>query len=234
MATYVCSDIHGMLNSYKRLLQKLNLKKNDTLYILGDVIDRKEYGLEIIDDIMHHDNVKLLLGNHELFLLDTFGNGKFDEDAAWKWIQPNNGGYVTMEKFRQLNTEEQNKILSFLHSCLVIKRLTVNGTAFHLSHASTLQNLQSNEVYYKDLAYNDLYQVVWCHVLRHKSTQDSYDRYDPRYTYVSGHVPVQKTGAEGFTYLQNIIDIDCGCSYDYESRALCCLCLDTMQPLYIR
>lgn len=40
MATYVISDIHGMYNKFIELLNKIKLKDTDTLYILGDVLDR--------------------------------------------------------------------------------------------------------------------------------------------------------------------------------------------------
>lgn len=40
MATYVISDIHGMYNKFTELLNKIKLKDTDTLYILGDVLDR--------------------------------------------------------------------------------------------------------------------------------------------------------------------------------------------------
>ena len=37
---YVLSDIHGMYDKYQQMLAKIDLKPEDTLYILGDVIDR--------------------------------------------------------------------------------------------------------------------------------------------------------------------------------------------------
>lgn len=38
MATYVISDIHGQYNMFIELLDKIDLKDTDTLYILGDVL----------------------------------------------------------------------------------------------------------------------------------------------------------------------------------------------------
>ena len=40
MATYVISDIHGQYDMFMELLEKIPLKDSDTLYILGDVVDR--------------------------------------------------------------------------------------------------------------------------------------------------------------------------------------------------
>ena len=36
MATYVISDIHGQYNMFIELLDKIDLKDTDTLYISGD------------------------------------------------------------------------------------------------------------------------------------------------------------------------------------------------------
>ena len=40
MPTYVMSDIHGEYEKYCRMLEKIALSEEDTLYILGDVVDR--------------------------------------------------------------------------------------------------------------------------------------------------------------------------------------------------
>ena len=36
---YVTSDIHGCYNQYLRLLQRLDLKEDDRLYILGNLVE---------------------------------------------------------------------------------------------------------------------------------------------------------------------------------------------------
>ena len=38
--TYVMSDIHGMADLFKRMLEQIGFSDEDTLYILGDMIDR--------------------------------------------------------------------------------------------------------------------------------------------------------------------------------------------------
>lgn len=233
MSVYACSDIHGMYNSYMKLINILQLGAEDILYVLGDVIDRGSDGLHIIDDIMHRDNVKLFLGNHELFLLDTFGRGKFNEDVAWLWCLPNNGGYPTLKEFQSYTAERQIEIINFLNSCFVIKIIEVNGKKFHLSHSSTLSELKTNELRVTDMEYEDCHHVVWNHVLRHGDTMDFYDNYKKDYTYISGHVRVQKLGKGKCTKLRNIIDIDCGCSYGLGNSSLCCVRLDDMKEYYI-
>ena len=37
---YVCGDIHGQYDDYIQILEQIDLKDDDTLYIIGDAIDR--------------------------------------------------------------------------------------------------------------------------------------------------------------------------------------------------
>lgn len=41
IATYVVSDIHGEYELFIRLLEEIHLKETDTLYVLGDILDRR-------------------------------------------------------------------------------------------------------------------------------------------------------------------------------------------------
>ncbi|MBQ8662705.1 MAG: metallophosphoesterase [Eubacterium sp.] len=43
----------------------IDIKEEDTLYVLGDVIDRGPYGMKILQDMMMRPNVIPILGNHE-------------------------------------------------------------------------------------------------------------------------------------------------------------------------
>ena len=37
---YVMSDIHGMYDKYIEMLELINLREHDSLYILGDIVRR--------------------------------------------------------------------------------------------------------------------------------------------------------------------------------------------------
>ena len=68
MSTYVMSDVHGLKDRYDAMLEALALQNEDTLFVLGDVIDRGRDGIAILLDIMNRDNVYMLLGNHEYMM----------------------------------------------------------------------------------------------------------------------------------------------------------------------
>ena len=63
MSTYVCSDIHGQYDLYKTMLNEINFTSEDHFYILGDMIDRGEDGIRVLQDVASRPNVTCLLGN---------------------------------------------------------------------------------------------------------------------------------------------------------------------------
>ena len=66
IATYVVSDIHGEYELFIRLLEEIHLKETDTLYVLGDILDRGPHPIQIILKLMEMPTVVCLTGNHEL------------------------------------------------------------------------------------------------------------------------------------------------------------------------
>ena len=65
---YAIADIHGEYERFKELLDKCHFKSEDTLYILGDAIDRGEASLETLRYIMNQPNMHMIKGNHESIL----------------------------------------------------------------------------------------------------------------------------------------------------------------------
>ena len=49
---YAMSDLHGCYDKYIKMLEKINFNNNDTLYILGDIVDRGDGGIKILQDII--------------------------------------------------------------------------------------------------------------------------------------------------------------------------------------
>lgn len=66
---YVMSDIHGKYDKYIQMLKQIHFSEKDTMYILGDMIDRGEKGMELLIDLMERKNVISLMGNHEYMAL---------------------------------------------------------------------------------------------------------------------------------------------------------------------
>lgn len=54
---YVMSDIHGHRRRFDSVMKQINLQPEDTLYILGDVIDRNPDGIRILQQLRAMPNV---------------------------------------------------------------------------------------------------------------------------------------------------------------------------------
>ena len=62
---YAMSDLHGCYDKYIKMLEKIRFNENDTLYILGDIVDRGDGGIKILQDMMTRRNVFCIRGNHD-------------------------------------------------------------------------------------------------------------------------------------------------------------------------
>ncbi len=66
---YVLSDIHGNKDHFDNILEKINLRMEDSLYILSDVIDRYPHDIQLLQQIMGAliSDVLLPLINDDVF-----------------------------------------------------------------------------------------------------------------------------------------------------------------------
>lgn len=74
---WVIPDIHGCFSTLKQLLEdNIRLTKDDSLYFLGDYIDRGPNGKTVIDYIMNLQNqgynIRYLIGNHEDYCIRAY------------------------------------------------------------------------------------------------------------------------------------------------------------------
>lgn len=94
--TIAIGDIHGCLDPFERLLAAIRLDAQDTLVILGDVIDRGPDSRSVIERLLKLRNecqLKCILGNHEEMMLDTADNKMLLQD----WLI--HGGSETLDSY---------------------------------------------------------------------------------------------------------------------------------------
>ena len=224
--TYVMADIHGEYEKFTRLLDRIGFSERDTLYVLGDVIDRGRGGVEVLRDMMARPNVIPIIGNHESLALTTFKAilcGKppevFKRSRSYR-IWKECGGAVTARAFAALDRERQRQIVSYVESFSVYRELTVAGQAFHLSH--TLPPYDPS----RDIHEVTVTEFVW-------GEPDYGKRYDEHTVFITGHTP---TGLLDPAFAGRIwrgnghLAIDCGAPF--EGGRLGCICLETMEEYY--
>ena len=59
--TYVMSDLHGMYDRFIAMLEKIDFSDSDELFIIGDIIDRGERPVDILEYVMDKPNITVLL-----------------------------------------------------------------------------------------------------------------------------------------------------------------------------
>jgi len=223
---YAVSDIHGCYDKFRRLLEKLSLTDNDTLYVLGDIVDRGDGGIEIIKDLMTRKNVITLRGNHDVeacqllksFVMSDAGFNNEELVEAFKgWLS--DGGMATFEKFDKLSEEEQKAALDFLDSLPLYKKIKVGGKKYFLAHT-----VPECSVFNYPKCWKPVHFVL---------AEPQYEQvYNEKLIIVTGHTPTSfiDLNSKGRIWKgNNHIAIDCGAVF---GNPLGCICLDTMEEFY--
>lgn len=94
--TLAIGDIHGCDTALVELLHALNVTPDDTLIVLGDVIDRGPNSKRCIDillDIRNFCQFRYIMGNHEEMMLDALSGGE------WKNSWPRYGGWEMLHSY---------------------------------------------------------------------------------------------------------------------------------------
>ncbi len=70
--TYFISDIHGEYELFLRLLDEIRFSSSDEIIILGDMIDKGERSVSLVDFIAELPNAFVIIGNHEYEFLKRY------------------------------------------------------------------------------------------------------------------------------------------------------------------
>ena len=63
--TYVISDIHGNYQKFCEMIEKIHLRDEDLLYVLGDTVDVGDEPIALIEDLSMRPNVYTIAGEHD-------------------------------------------------------------------------------------------------------------------------------------------------------------------------
>ena len=227
MAVYAVSDLHGQYNTFIRGLEKTGFGDHDELYMIGDAVDRGPESIRILQHIMDHENMDLIIGNHEFMMLNSLDPDGGEECAGpdsdlWLYY---NGGNMTFNEYSKLEPADRMSILLWLNRRYVIKTVAVGGRKFCLTHSFYKPEFENKM--YSEMEYDDVWNLVWPSVYRDGDTWRPfiYGEYD--FTFITGHVPVQrvrydmcgddeKSNVLRIVEDRNLIDIDGGCAGGYD------------------
>lgn len=93
----VIGDVHGHYQSLEKLLASLELRHQDRVYFLGDLIDRGPQSAEVVELVIRHGH-GCVLGNHEAMMLDVIRYGAAAEELLQAWLY--SGGQNTLRSYQ--------------------------------------------------------------------------------------------------------------------------------------
>lgn len=224
---YVLSDIHGNERRFLSVLKQIGLKEEDTLFVLGDVIDRHPGGIRILRRLMAMPNVKMLLGNHEYMLLRALGcpydENTDDGGALAHWYR--NGGKVTHDYLKRIRKTLRQEIFAYLLSLPLSLDVRVEGRDYKLVHAAPA------EAYDRDPKYKTAaHFAVWKRL-------EAEDPLPGGYTLIFGHTATRHFQPQlpmEIFFGEDRIGIDCGSGYPASTGGgrLACLRLEDGAVFY--
>lgn len=228
---YVIGDIHGCKEKYEQMLKKINPGEHDAVFVLGDVLDVGDSGIEILQDMMYRANIYPVLGEREYYakkllpLLAEAGSIEKAREIAEgesktmleKWLGMKSE--KTIEAFLRLDDEEKESVLEFLDEFATFEEIECKGKKFILCHAG-IDNFDD-----RDLYEHEEEDFVFA--------QTDYGRiYFPDAYLVTGHTPTVAIGKAfaGKVYAKKRhLALDCGAAF---GGRLAAVCLDTLKVFY--
>ncbi len=227
--TYVVSDIHGQADKFKRLLKEIKFTDNDTMYVLGDIVDYGEESIPLLCDISMMYNIIPILGEHDYkayrlltVISDMLSGGSAEPELLaemTEWMQ--DGGAPTIEGFKALDADMKEGVLEYLADMSLYEEVEAGGKQYVLVHAGIADF--SADTPLEDYMPEDFISEA----------QDVDREYFEGVTLISGHVPTYTIdGAQhGRIYKGEYgYAIDCGAAY---GEALGCMRLEDGKKFYI-
>lgn len=231
---YVASDLHGCPPEWLfGLLEKAGFSDSDFLFVLGDVIDRGEHGVQLLRWMAEQPNVQLILGNHEAMLLacaflfeevteDTVARlGPYQIAQYQNWLE--NGGEPTVAGLNALAKERPDVLeglLDYVRCAPLYEVVEASGRRFVLVH-SGLEHFDPE----KPLDAYDPHDLLW-------ARPDFDTRYYEDAMTVFGHTPTILFGPQyrgRAVRTDTWICIDAGVVADFHPMLLR---LDDLQEFY--
>ena len=172
------------------LLETIKFAETDTLYVLGDILDRGPHPIKVLKKLMEMPNAICMVGNHELmaleclqFLMKEITDTSIEEldkemlDNLLTWQY--NGSKSTIDEFSRLSSDEKQDVIDFIKEFTVYEEVTASDQNYLLVHAG-LGNYSPE----KDIEDYSLHDLIWLRA-----------DYDVKYfedTFViTGHTPTQ-------------------------------------------
>ena len=189
MRTLIIGDIHGCLYEFEDLLEKMNFKEgNDRLILLGDLINKGPYPLEVLKKARELQ-CEVVLGNHE-----------------WSFLQQAYGKRQENREFRNLLKDMKEEFSSWV-GWIENFPLFIEDEDFIVVHGGIVPSFELSQtpahLITRIRTWDGLGRDLSC-----ESNPAWYDLYTGEKLVVFGH-----WAKRGLNVQKNVIGLDSGCVY---------------------
>lgn len=226
MGQYALSDVHGCYEKFVEILKLIKFSESDELYVIGDIFDRGEKPLHILDYIRGHENIYLLKGNHEL-MYERFYKDKIEgKSLDISWFM--NGGQRTYMEIMKSGEEFNSSLYEYI-SKLPLYKIVGNNILVH-------GGIKLPDEYDK-LSLREIMDVQEENTLMWYRESIGHEKKIKGYNIICGHTPVQIINKNyKDVRILNVNDtyyIDCGCVFSQAKGKLACIRLEDKAEFYV-
>ena len=227
---YVVPDIHNDNDRFSRLIERINPRPEDHIFLLGDLFDRCSYNPDPVgvyfSVLSLGDKCTVVSGNHDRWLAEYIREYYGTKERKRKKLPAYY--YNSFEIMTKRLTEADMLALAeWLLSLPLQYEIVVNDSKMLLAHAMTSDpTVKKDDIYYllgegnEDVFYKSGIEgyVSFCG----HSSSSFFSRYGGEY--LDGSSSIWRNDRK------NLYMMDCGCGY--ADGKLACLCLEDMRSMY--
>ncbi|WP_199769301.1 metallophosphoesterase family protein [Flavivirga eckloniae] len=217
MRTVAIGDIHGGLRALTQVLNKVEVKDEDTLIFMGDYVDGWSESAQVIQfliELSEKINCVFIKGNHDVWC----ENWLRSEDVNPVWYI--HGGKETIESYELFSEEEKKQHLAFFENMPLYHLDDENRLFVHAGFTS--MHGVAKEVY-KETFYFD--RTLWEMALTlDKSISEDALVYPKRLKHYKeiyiGHTPTTNFNSNVPMHAANVWNIDTGAAFKGKVSAM--------------
>lgn len=183
MSTYAATDLHGMYGLWRQI--KEYMKPDDTLYYLGDAIDRGPRGWDVFTELLDDPRVIFIKGNHEDMMYNTLTAPYVVAEKYLKHWDAN-GGRATRENMKNVSYEICMKYIDKIPEMPTFRMYqNEQHQVFLLTHAGCTPTKEYWDMNVIEWQYSNLWNR------KHFHEPWPQDKNNEHKKVIHGHTPVQ-------------------------------------------
>jgi len=217
MRTIAIGDIHGGLKALVQVLNKVEVKDEDTLIFMGDYVDGWSEAAQVIQllrELSEKINCVFIKGNHDVWCEEWLRSGTVDQ----RWYM--HGGKETIDSYEGFSEEQKTAHLAFFETMPLYHLDTENRLFLHAGFTSQHGVLREpvKETFFYDRTLWEMALVMDKSITKESLIYPSrLKHYKEIYI---GHTPTTNFEEEVPMNRQNIWNIDTGAAFKGKVTAM--------------